>query len=472
MTKLFFFFCILFCLMLSIGAATGQEIQLDTCVNLAEFPEFELQQNVSETEQIYQQINIERLRSNRPAYGYSTSLSTAAAAIAGMLIGIPADEPIPETSTGDQLTQGILESTGYERWPDDNGFIVETTRSVHGIGEQSVDDIVDTLFGKVGNRGSVQDNALSMLESLNYREIGLAIITRPSTREKVIVVLAGARPNQFPVVVNFGGTTITQYGSVLSFHNETNRPRGSASPSILGRIESIGLRNPVNGEDAFSTVSWRPFCAWYPSNFGPGESIEVEMQFTDLNGQQVITRTSEWTPSGEAPIASPESGGTPTPTPTDIQPTPPTEPPVAFDIEAETYCTGGSIMQRGKASAALTVLVNTSQTLVCSVNAATSGEFTVEIRYSNDQGGGGAELLALSLNGQELEPILQAVNTRQPGETPGEGWNNFYLVPYSDTPSDQVVVALTQGESYALSIAVSAGDGYGVEIDRIRFTPR
>lgn len=474
----FFLFVLTFSLpLLSITAAAGQDIQLDACISLAEFPTFERQQDVSEVEQIYQQINIERLTSGRSAYGYNESLSNTATAIAGSLVATAADESIPTTSVGDESAQQILESNGYERWPDDNGFIVEATRSVHDIGNQSVDDIVDTLFEKAGNRGLVQENARSMLESSSYREIGIAVTNRPATREKVVVIIVGARPNEFPVVINFGGRTVTEYASVLSFHNEENRPEGSSSPSILGRLLTLELRNPMNQESSFNVVNWQPYCAWYPSNFAPGVPIDVEVQFTDLKGQQVLTSVSEWMPDGELPIAAP-----PPPSPDEDEDVsviqPPDEDdvdivPTTFELEAEIACTGSNdIMARSKASDERTVFVNTSQTLSCVFVAETEGAFSIEVRYSNDQGGGGAELLSLSLNDELLSPVLQAVNTRRSDQQPGEGWNNFYVAPFSDDPTDQVIISLTQGESYTLEIAISAGDGYGVEIDRIRFTPR
>lgn len=457
-------------LMWSSLVAYGQDIQNDTCVNLNVLPSFQREQDASEIEQLFQQINIERLRSGRPAYGYSTSLSNTAAAIAGALAAIPANQTIPPTSIGDEVTQQILEASGYEPWPDDNVFIVEATRSVHPVGKQNIDDIVETLFGKAANRGSAQENATAMLESSTYREIGLYVINRPATGEKVVVILVGSRPNEFPVVINFGGNTVTEYGSVLSFYDETNRENGIPASQVLGKILTIGLRNPMGDSEVFSSTNWQPYCLWYPSNFERGASIDVEVQYTDRNALQVVTRASDWMPQGQ-PIAAPPDGVSLSLPPTEeieitSNPTPATE----FLLEAETSCTGpGSIMIRGNASAERTQLVGTLQTLSCSFTAQTGGTFSIEVRYSNDQGSGGAELLTLALNGTELTPVLQAFNTIETGEAHGTGWNRFFVAPFNSEP---VIVDLTAGETYDLTIAVSAGDGFGVEIDRIRFVPR
>lgn len=298
------------------SVAYSQGIEVDTCQNLSGFPEFDREQDASEVEQIYQQINIERLKLGFSAYGYNESLALTADALAADITSKPTSDAIPEVSVGDPISQSLLNAYGYEVWEDTNEYIVEATRSVHDFNSEDIDEIVDTLFGFDGTAGIIQDNAPAMLTSLNYREIGIAVKSRPASAEKVVVVMVGARANELPVVINFGGTRIQAREVVLSFHNETNRPLGVAKPSILGRVLRMELSNP-NGIEP-NTVNWQQTCAWNPSNFEAGATIDVSVKYIDVNNQEVTTLASQWLPSGEPPVVEPVD---PTATPTPVDPT-------------------------------------------------------------------------------------------------------------------------------------------------------
>lgn len=309
---------VLIMLALFASATYSQGIEVDTCQNLSEFPAFEREQDATEVEQIYQQINIERLKLGLSAYGYNQSLALTADALAADITAKPTSVAIPEVSVGDPISQSVLKASGYEVWEDTNEYIVETTRSVHDFNSEDIDEIVDTLFGFDGSAGIVQDNAQTMLTSLTYREIGIAVKSRPASAQKVVVVMVGARANELPVVINFGGKRIQEREMVLSFHNENNRPQGSAIPPILGRVLRMELSNPNGGEP--NAVNWQQICAWNPSDFQAGAAIDVTVKYIDLNNQEVTTLASQWLPSGEPPVVEPV-GPTDTPTPT-LTPTP------------------------------------------------------------------------------------------------------------------------------------------------------
>ncbi|MCA9963484.1 MAG: VCBS repeat-containing protein [Anaerolineales bacterium] len=126
-------------------------------------------------------------------------------------------------------------------------------------------------------------------------------------------------------------------------------------------------------------------------------------------------------------------------------------------LQAESGTGDGAIMQRGNAWNHLTVQLNNGESRMLSLSqTSTENQAPFAVRYSNDNSGS-SETVSLAIDGVEFGSFL----AEDTGDG-GFGWNIFKMSP---------VITLEQlmpGE-HQLSLSVSGGDGYGIEIDAVTY---
>ncbi|GAB5492272.1 MAG: hypothetical protein Phog2KO_24870 [Phototrophicaceae bacterium] len=271
----------------------------NSCSNVTQLPNFVRNLNAVEWQQVYQEINIRRIDRNLAAYGYNVNLRNAAIIIANQLTATNSDLEIAESNINVQSPQFQTLLAPYI-WDDGDQLpIVDSTRSVHRLGSDSVDQIVNDLFGNASMNGVVQSNSRDLLQNTRYREIGIAVASRPATQEKVVVIVLGSRRNVYPLVINFGGNMITSLPVLLSFHNEQVLPQGDVNNGTMGNIFNISLTNNRTNEVGDPFI-WTRFCNYLPSQ-SEGE-LDLNITYTDINNLQSNARAGDWMPSGSPTI--------------------------------------------------------------------------------------------------------------------------------------------------------------------------
>jgi hypothetical protein len=126
-------------------------------------------------------------------------------------------------------------------------------------------------------------------------------------------------------------------------------------------------------------------------------------------------------------------------------------------VQTEDGTGSGQIMSRSAAFGQATVLLmaNESRAISFTPCLKTVSNFKIKVRYSNDNFGP-SEIVAVSINGNFVGQFI----ANSTGSF-GEGWNNFFDSPYLGN------ILLQPNTRYSLTIAVSGGDGRGIEIDCI-----
>ncbi len=139
------------------------------------------------------------------------------------------------------------------------------------------------------------------------------------------------------------------------------------------------------------------------------------------------TRTPTMTPT-RTPTPTPTPTRTPTPTPTEIPiPTPIATPSLEIRLEAENYIyaphdCSGDYRPRSNASNLGTVwLRQAGEYCKLDFNLPLAASYDVQARYSND---GGGDFVDVTVDGVFLGQF-ETVDTREPGASPGTGWNVF-----------------------------------------------
>lgn len=136
-------------------------------------------------------------------------------------------------------------------------------------------------------------------------------------------------------------------------------------------------------------------------------------------------------------------------------------PPIV--LEGESGNCDGPVMNRSNASNEETVWLQQEKTCSWTIPVRDTSQYTVEVRYSNDHDTSRPlETIEVIVDGTVVGQF-EAGNTRLPGQSPGEGWNEFessgLLGPVElETGTRDIILAV--GEE---------GDGFGVEIDFVRF---
>jgi hypothetical protein len=133
---------------------------------------------------------------------------------------------------------------------------------------------------------------------------------------------------------------------------------------------------------------------------------------------------------------------------------PPPPPPLTFPLQANEAASPGSVKNRTEASDGTTVLLQDGQTASWVFEIPRANEYRLGVRYSNDNFGP-LETVTVSLGG-DLVGDFQAEDT---GDY-GSGWNIFVNSPPLGPHR------LEAGE-HELTVSVTGGDGYGVEIDHV-----
>jgi hypothetical protein len=127
--------------------------------------------------------------------------------------------------------------------------------------------------------------------------------------------------------------------------------------------------------------------------------------------------------------------------------------PARIELEAEAGTGAGQIMSRSAASGGRTVWLHAGEARLLSFDVAAAGAYSMKVRYSNDNFGP-VEHVDIGVDGVATGGF-DAMDT---GDF-GSGWNVFDEV-------DLGSITLAPGR-HELRVAVSGGDGYGIELDRI-----
>lgn len=128
--------------------------------------------------------------------------------------------------------------------------------------------------------------------------------------------------------------------------------------------------------------------------------------------------------------------------------------PQRLALEGESARGGGEVMSRGNASNDATLLLRSGESAALRFLSSGAAFYLLRVRYSNDNFG-------------PLETVRLALDRAPVGELAPRDtgdWNRFA----GSHPLGPVQIG---GGQHRLRIAVSGGDGYGVEIDRVRLLP-
>lgn len=134
----------------------------------------------------------------------------------------------------------------------------------------------------------------------------------------------------------------------------------------------------------------------------------------------------------------------------------------AIDLEGEDATGDGSNSSRGNASGGQTRLLLSGQSANLAFNSTFGVPANVFVRYSNDGPAGPHEVVGLAIDGTSIGNFT-VIDTRM-GGAPGSGWDTFCTANFQDT------LKLTPGP-HTLTISVSSGDAFGVEIDSVLIAP-
>ena len=127
----------------------------------------------------------------------------------------------------------------------------------------------------------------------------------------------------------------------------------------------------------------------------------------------------------------------------------------AVSFEAESGSGDGQTMPRSNASRQSTIWLHAGESRSYSFDLNSALPYSLSVRYSNDNAGA-LETVTVYLDGS----ILASFQPRDTGDY-GYGWNVFET-------ADLGQFSISPG-SHDLSVQVSGGDGYGVELDQFTF---
>lgn len=128
--------------------------------------------------------------------------------------------------------------------------------------------------------------------------------------------------------------------------------------------------------------------------------------------------------------------------------------PAHLFLEGEQGSGHGHVMQRSAASGQRTVQLQAGESRTLAFELSGSARYAISVRYSNDNFGP-LETVTLSLDGDTVGQF-----TPQDTGDFGAGWNVF-------ASSGPIGVVTLQPGAHQLVVAVSGGDGFGVEIDGV-----
>ena len=130
-------------------------------------------------------------------------------------------------------------------------------------------------------------------------------------------------------------------------------------------------------------------------------------------------------------------------------------------FEAEDQNDGDQIMMRSHASNERTVLLKLDKSYTTPISVPESAVYEIVVQYSNDNDNSkSGEHVVISLGGISLGSF----DADDTGDG-GFGWNNFVT-------SEAIVTERLASGSYGLTLTISGGDDYGLEVDMIEIRPR
>lgn len=123
-------------------------------------------------------------------------------------------------------------------------------------------------------------------------------------------------------------------------------------------------------------------------------------------------------------------------------------------FEAESGTGDGSVMNRAAASGGLTVWLHAGEQRTIDFDLPCPADLSVVVRYSNDNFGP-LETVTISIDAS----AIGSFEAQDTGDF-GSGWNVFEI-------SDPLAAGSLASGSHTLTVSVSGGDGFGVEIDKV-----
>ncbi len=280
------------------------------------------------TVDFYQTINRARLNEGLAPLGLSTLLTQAAQRHADDIAKRGAASH--EGADGSDYRQRIREA-GYRAWND--GLLVNEVVWL-GLGGP-----IDAL-----NWFRNRPEEWAIFTDIRYREIGVGY-AEDGQGVRYFVITLGARPGVLPIFINDGVEATDSPVVAVRLTNEEAEPMGEGA--WIGRAIEVQLSHTPDFNDA-PWQPWEPLLPWALAGMEPGE-YAVYVQFRDgANRTAVAEATIRLVEPGEAPPTptllpelvtgpqlspeelSPETGGTPQPSPEGAElPSPQRETPSA-----------------------------------------------------------------------------------------------------------------------------------------------
>ncbi|HEX3148467.1 MAG TPA: glucoamylase family protein, partial [Gemmataceae bacterium] len=132
--------------------------------------------------------------------------------------------------------------------------------------------------------------------------------------------------------------------------------------------------------------------------------------------------------------------------------------PIGLQGEAGTG--DGSVMFRGNAAGGQTVQLDAGETRTLTFELAGTTSYEFSVRYSNDDNSGLLETVNLSIDGN----FIGSFAAQDTGDG-GFGWDNFLT-------AGPLGARIVPPGTHSVTVSVSGGDGFGVEIDAVNLTPK
>ena len=137
-------------------------------------------------------------------------------------------------------------------------------------------------------------------------------------------------------------------------------------------------------------------------------------------------------------------------------------PSTEIDLQAASSPNGNPVMSRTQASGGQTVLLKNNATVSLPFDLRTPGLYKIAVRYSTDGPGVRSEQVDVAVDGKPSGQF-EAQNTRTTQQDPGGGWDSFVASPTFGP------VNLSR-DTHTVTLTVSAGDQYGIEINEVTLT--
>lgn len=364
------------------------------------------------------------------------------------------------------LTDGrTRDHSDTAEWSSSNRGVVavSSTGMVEAIGPGSV----DTYAEYQGVRGTVNLRVERVVLSVS----GRSVVTRGHTAQLRLIMTLPDGTTQDQTDAAAWSSSNTTVAAISNTGLVTGRQQGSAD--IRATHQDVSIHAPIrvelprlelSGQSEFRKLgetAQLKLTATLADDTRVDRTSQADWQSSNRNvatvGQTGLVRAVG---SGRANIAALYEGASARLTVTVTPPaesSPPVATPTRITVEAENGRGDGRIMSRSRASGRQTVLLLSGQTRQLPVSIRAEASYRVAVTYSNDNFGD-TEVVRLTIDGVSLG-TFRAQDT---GDF-GMGWNSFATAVVGST--------LLSVGSHTVAIAVSGGDGFGVEIDKVELSP-